>query len=93
MALGANGVRADALPATDPVEDAIHATRLDVLGTGDVAAPIVMADDEALAASLRCAGVAFATTSLTVAAAPFRRADGTYEFDNRQRYWILGRPR
>ena len=93
MALGANGVRADALPATDPVEDAIHATRLDVLATGDVAAPIVMADDEALAASLRHAGVAFATTSVTVAAAPFRRADGTYEFDNRQRYWILGRPR
>ena len=90
VALGANGVRADALPATDPVEDAIRATRLKVLGTGEVTAPIEIADDDALESSLVSAGVATATTSVIDAAGPYRRSDGTYRFENRQRYWILG---
>ena len=50
--IGAGGVRGDQLPMTDPVEDAIRAARLEVLTTGEVAAPIEMADDAALAASL-----------------------------------------
>jgi SAM-dependent methyltransferase len=89
MALGANGVRADGLPATDPVEDAIRTTGLAVIATGDVAAPIEMADDNALAASLQSAGVASATTSVAAAAARWRRADGSYRFENRLRYWLL----
>ena len=91
VALGANGVRADSLPASDPVEDAIRGTRLEVLATGDVAAPIEIADEDALEASLADAGVAIAATSVTAAAAHWRRPDGTYRFENRQRYWILGR--
>jgi SAM-dependent methyltransferase len=91
--LGANGVRADALPATDPVEDAIRATRLNVLAAGEVSAPIEIADDDALESSLVSAGVATATTSVIDAAGPYRRSDGTYRFENRQRYWILGRGR
>jgi SAM-dependent methyltransferase len=96
---GAGGVRADRLPATDPVEDAIRATRLDVLATGDVPAPIEMPDDAVLEASLSRAGiedhpgVTPATTSVVAAAAPYRQAGGTYRFDNRLRYWILGSQR
>ncbi len=93
VALGANGVRADSLPATDPAEDAIRGTRLEVLATGDVAAPIEIADDEALETSLADAGVTMAATSVTAAAARWRRADGTYRFENRQRFWILRRGR
>ncbi len=88
-ALGANGVRADDLPATDPFENAIRGSCLAVIATGDVTAPIEIADDEALEASLLRAGVATAATSVIEAAAPYRRADGGYRFDNRQRYWIL----
>ena len=93
VALGANGVRGEALPATDPVEDAIRAVRLDVAGTGDVDAPIEMADDKALAASLQSAGVASAATSLAAAARRWRRADGSYRFENRLRYWLLRKNR
>ncbi|HEY1521282.1 MAG TPA: class I SAM-dependent methyltransferase [Solirubrobacteraceae bacterium] len=93
VALGANGIRADSLPATDPVEDAIRGTRLEVLATGDVAAPIEIGDDEALEASLADAGVAMAATSVTAAAARWRRADGTYRFENRQRFWVLRKGR
>ncbi len=93
VALGANGVRADSLPASDPVEDAIRGIRFEVLATGDVAAPIEIADDEALEGSLAEAGVAMAATSVTAAASRWRRADGTYRFENRRRYWILGRGR
>jgi hypothetical protein len=52
-----------------------------------------MADDDALKASLLRAGVATAATSVAAAAARWRRADGGYRFDNRQRYWILRRRR
>lgn len=93
MSLGSGGVSAGSLPATDPVEDAIRATDLEVLAIGEIAAPIEIADDKALAASLLSAGVATATTSVTAAAARWRRVDGTYRFDNRQRYWILGNGR
>lgn len=72
---------------TDPVEDAIRATPLTVVATGDVPAPIEIADDTALEVSLSRAGVTSA--SAAQAAAPYRQLDGTYRFENRQRYWIL----
>jgi SAM-dependent methyltransferase len=93
-AIGAGGVRGDQLPAVDPVSAAIRAARLlEVVVTGDVAAPIEIAGDAALEASLSRAGIGAlrAATSITAAAAPYRRADGGYRFDNRLRYWILVR--
>jgi ubiquinone/menaquinone biosynthesis C-methylase UbiE len=89
--IGAGGVRGDALPATDPVDDAIRASRLEVLVTDHVAAPIEMPDDASLSESLARAGIDSAptATSVTAAAVPYRRADGTYRFENRLRYWIL----
>ena len=93
--IGANGVHGDHLPLTDPVADAIRFTRATVLATGDVPAPIEMADGDALEASLARAGIvadpvaAVAETDLTAAAAPHRQADGAYRFANRLRYWIL----
>ena len=93
--IGANGVHGDRLPPTDPVDDAIRATRVKVLATGDVPAPIEMADADALEASLAQAGIvadpvaATAETDVTAAAAPYRQADGAYRFANRLRYWIL----
>ncbi len=78
------------LPAvSDPVEDAIRSTRLVVLATGDLPAPIEIAGDTALESSLARAGVA-GGPRVIAAAARWRRDDGTYRFDNRQRYWILG---
>ena len=101
--IGAGCVRGDQLPMTDPVEDAIRAARVQVLTTGEVAAPIEMADDAALAASLVEAGIvpdfsltastASVTASATAAAARYRGADGRYRFDNRLRYWVLRRRR
>ncbi|HWH20758.1 MAG TPA: hypothetical protein VN671_09500, partial [Solirubrobacterales bacterium] len=78
-------------PVTDPVDDAIRASRLEVLATDHLAAPIEMADDACLSESLSRAGIDAAptATSVTAAAAPYRRADGTYRFENRLRYWIL----
>jgi len=93
LSIGAGGVRDDALPMTDPVEDAILATRLDVVATGGVPAPIEIADDDALQASLVSAGVAAAPASVIAAAARWRQSDGTYRFENQQRYWILGSAR
>lgn len=89
LSIGAQGVGERPVPMADPVEDAIRATRLKVVATGDVPAPIELADERALKVSLSRAGVS--TASTTRAAAPYRRADGTYRFENRQRYWILGR--
>jgi SAM-dependent methyltransferase len=94
--IGAGGVRGDQLSVADPVEDAIRATRLDALTTGDVSAPIEMADDEALESSLAQAGIVLdpgVSTSVTAAAAPYREDDGGYRFDNRLRYWVLRRRR
>ena len=93
--IGANGVHGDRLPLTDPVDDAIRATRVKVLATGNVPAPIEMADADALEASLSQAGIvadpvaATAETEVTAAAAPYRKADGAYRFANRLCYWIL----
>ncbi len=95
ISLGANGVRGDQLPLTDPVDDAIRASRRKVLTVGDVAAPIEMADDATLEASLSRAGIAAdpvaasEETDVAAAAAPYRQADGRYRFGNRLRYWIL----
>ena len=87
LSIGAGGVR-DAPPAgNDPVEDAIRAMPLNVVATGDVPAPIEIADHAALEVSLSRAGVSSASTAL--AAAPYRQVDGSYRFENRQRYWIL----
>jgi SAM-dependent methyltransferase len=88
--IGAGGVRGDLLAVSDPVQNAIRSTRLVVLATGDLPAPIEMAGDTALESSLARAGVAAGPRAIA-AAARWRRDDGTYRFDNRQRYWILGR--
>jgi SAM-dependent methyltransferase len=87
LSIGARGVREDMLPVTDPVEDAIRAARLPVLATGEVAAPIELADEAALEISLARAGVSSVGT--IAEAASYRQPDGTYRFENRQRYWIL----
>jgi SAM-dependent methyltransferase len=89
-AIAAGGVRGEVGLVSDPVSDAISAARLQVIVTGEVAAPIEMAGDAALEASLSRVGIA-AATSVTAAAAPYRRADGGYRFDNRLRYWVLRR--
>lgn len=94
-AFGAGGVRGDPLPATDPVEDAIRASRLEVVLTADVPAPIELAGEAALADSLARAGIVAdpiappGSTSAAQAAAPYRRGDGTYRFENRLRFWVL----
>jgi SAM-dependent methyltransferase len=106
LSIGAGGVHGDLRPVPDPVEDAIRAARLEVLAIGDISAPIEMADDAALEEALVRAGIVVdpvvtgattsvtaATTSVTGAAVPYRRADGRYRFDNRLRYWVLGRAR
>jgi SAM-dependent methyltransferase len=92
-AIGAGGVRGDRLPMTDPVSDAILGSHLDVAGTGEIAAPIEMAGDAALEASLSRAGIeaTHAASAVIAAAAPYRRADGGYRFENRLRYWVLRR--
>lgn len=94
-AIGAGGVRGDQLPAGDPVSDVILGSRLEVVGTGEVAAPIEMAGDAALEESLSRAGIeaSHAASAVMAAAAPYRRADGGYRFDNRLRYWVLRRRR
>jgi SAM-dependent methyltransferase len=94
-AIGAGGVRGDLDSVSDPVEDAIRTTRLAVVSTGEVAAPIETADDGALEASLSRAGIeAFhPAMSVTGAAAKYRGADGAYRFDNWLRYWVLRRGR
>lgn len=88
--IGAGGVRGDVVSVSDPVEGAIRSTRLVVLATGDLPAPIEIADDAALELSLSRAGVETGPRAVAEAAR-WRRDDGTYRFDNRQRYWILGR--
>jgi SAM-dependent methyltransferase len=92
---GAGGVRAGHLPATDPVEDAIRASRLEVLVTADVPARIELHGDAALADSLARAGIAPdpiappGATSAAEAAAPYRQPDGAYRFENQLRFWVL----
>ncbi len=95
VAVGANGVRGDLLPERDPLEAALRATGLEVLASGDVPAPIEMTDEAALEAALvrakieadpHAAGVEIDTIA---AAAPYRRGDGTYRFENRLRYWVV----
>lgn len=93
ISFGAGGVRGDELPASDPVEDAIRATRLDVLHAGEVSAPIELAGETELTDALSRAGIepnplAAAETDPIRAACPYRRDDGGYRFENRLRYWI-----
>lgn len=94
MRIDAGGVRAHRLPSTDPVADAIDDLRLQVAATGTVPAPIELADDAALTASLARAGVADSPGAsgereIAAAAAPYRRTDGSYRFENRLRYWMI----
>lgn len=95
--IGAGGLRGDRLPVTDPVEDAIRSAPLKVIAAGRVPAPIEMADQVALEASLARAridvdaGVFGTEASVGAAAAPYRRPDGSYRFENRLRFWVLGR--
>jgi hypothetical protein len=68
------------------------------VATGAVPAPIELADGAALTASLVRAGAAGAPGTsgereIEAAAAPYRRADGSYRFENRMRYWMIRRPR
>ncbi len=97
--IGAGGVRGDQLPPADPVEAVIQASRLEVITSGALAAPIEMADEDALETSLARARIdievgAFGTAaSVRAAAARYRRPDGTYRFNNRLRFWVLGRDR
>jgi len=92
---GAGGVRADDLPASDPVEDEIRASGLEVLVTADVPARIELRSDAALADSLSRAGIGAdpiappGATSAAAAAAAYRQADGTYRFENQLRFWVL----
>jgi SAM-dependent methyltransferase len=96
-AVGANGVRAEALLSRDPVHDALRGAHLEVLVTGDVAAPIDIANDTALEESLSRAGIvpeigaSTEATSVIAAAAPYRQADGSYRFDNHLSFWVLRR--
>jgi SAM-dependent methyltransferase len=93
ISFGAGGVRGGDLPASDPVEDAIRATGLEVLAADEVSAPIELAGEAELAAALTRAGIepdplAPAETDPIRAAQPYRRADGRYRFENRLRYWV-----
>ena len=94
ISLGAGGVSGDPLPAGDPLEDAIRASQLDVLDSADLPAPIDFPGRDELDAALKRAGIepdprmAPAQMDIGAAAAPYRRADGTYRFENRLRYWI-----
>jgi SAM-dependent methyltransferase len=90
--IGAGGVRADRLADTDPAQEAIRTTGIEVIATGDVPASIEMADEAALEASLARACIR-PEQSPSVAAAPYRRPDGSYRFENRLRFWILGSDR
>jgi SAM-dependent methyltransferase len=91
--IGAGGVRADRLPVTDPVEEAVRASRLDVLLADDISAPIELGGDDALVASLARAGITAdpVAAPLATSAAPYRQRDGTYRFNNRLRFWVLAR--
>jgi SAM-dependent methyltransferase len=96
--IGAGGLRdGDRLPVTDPVQDAIRRAPVEVIATGHVPAPIEMADEVALEASLVRAridveaGALGTEATVGAAAAPYRRADGSYRFENRLRFWVLGR--
>ena len=95
VALGAGGVRGDDLPPSDPVEDVIRASGLQILAEGDVAAPIEMTGEGVLEAALARAGieadpsVGATTTDVAAAAARYRRPNGGYRFDNHVRYWIV----
>ena len=94
ISLGAGGVSGDRLPAGDPLEDAIRATRIEVLDCADLPAPIHFPGEAQLYAALKRAGiehdsrVASVEIDISAAAAPYRRADGSYRFENRLRYWI-----
>lgn len=89
LALGANGVHEDELPAGDPIETAIRSGAAEIVESGHVPAPIVISDGAALQASLERAAGATVAADLDEAAEPYRQTDGTYRFDNRLRYWIL----
>ena len=88
--IGAGGVRGGAPRVSDPVEDAIRSTRLVVLATGR---PVRLRSrwPATRRSNRRSHGPESPVVARVIAAAArWRRDDGTYRFDNRQRYWILG---
>jgi SAM-dependent methyltransferase len=92
LSVGARGVQPEELPDTDPIEELVRRNGLDLLGEGDVPASIELSGDRALAAALVRAGVeadSSTTPGAVAAAAPYRRRDGGYRFDNRLRYWVV----
>jgi len=75
---------------SDPIDAAVRRAGLDTHAIGEVPVEIVMRDDAALRDAVTAAGAPPATgESLAPAAAPFRRADGSYGFTNRFSYRVL----
>jgi SAM-dependent methyltransferase len=90
-ALAPGGPQIDRLPAGDAVERSIDRLGLGVIAVGDVTSVMCLADDEALAAALASAGAVIRSVEHVAAAgAPYRRPDGSFRFENRLRYWIMG---
>jgi SAM-dependent methyltransferase len=81
------GVGAPA-PARDPLDDAVRRAGLRIVVTDDVPAAMELPDDAALRAALGSIGARVDRSRLLDVAAPFRRPDGSYRFDNRLRYLI-----
>jgi hypothetical protein len=73
---------------SDPMDDAVRRAQLEVVASGDVPAPMEMADEAALEAALRAAGAEVEQQGLLAAASPFLRPDGAYRFENRLRYLV-----
>jgi SAM-dependent methyltransferase len=74
---------------TDPVDAAVRRAQLHVVVSGDVPAPMKLADAPALEAALAAAGApGLDRHRLLDSAAPYRRPDGSYRFANRLRYLI-----
>jgi SAM-dependent methyltransferase len=90
-ALDPSPLRIDRLPAGDAVERSIDRLGLGVIAGGDVTSVMCLADDEALASALASAGAVIRSAEHVAAAgAQYRRPDGSYRFENRLRYWIIG---
>jgi SAM-dependent methyltransferase len=89
-ALDPTGLRLERLSGGDAVERAIEHLDLGVVATGDVSSAMSLPDEEALASALSSSGAPIGSPAQVIAAAaPYRRPDGSYRFENRLRYWII----
>ena len=61
-----------------------------MIAVGDVTSVMRLADDAALTSALASAAPCPAVGHVAAAGAPYRRPDGSYRFENRLRYWIIG---